>query len=144
MAITTNEGGTLYELDEVWSNEGGTLYEQDTVHSNEGGTLHEIHTAYKAPKWTSYGDDYATITSTAETETTSTCVYSANYVGSSAPNTVKCTLGLKSGQTVSVSQTIESVGTGAYKVANTNIYNKNGDLIVLKMMKFLSKTYGPI
>ena len=130
MAITSNEGGTLYELDEVWVNESGTLYEQDTVHSNEGGTLYEIHSAYKSPKWTSFGDDYATIISTSETETTSTCVYNANYVSSgTAPNTVKCTLGLKAGQTVSVNQTIESVGTGATKVADTKIYNRNGELI---------------
>ena len=49
MPITVNEGGSLYELDEVWVNEGGTLYEQDTVHSNEGGTLYEIHSATKLP-----------------------------------------------------------------------------------------------
>lgn len=49
MAITVNEGGTLYELDEVWSNEGGTLYEQDSVHSNEGGTLFEIHSGTSYP-----------------------------------------------------------------------------------------------
>lgn len=49
MPITVNEGGSLYELDEVWVNEGGTLYKQDTVHSNEGGTLYEIHSATKLP-----------------------------------------------------------------------------------------------
>ena len=50
MPITSNEGGTLYELDTVTSNEGGTLYELDTVHSNEGGTLYEIHSGVKFPK----------------------------------------------------------------------------------------------
>ena len=47
MPITVNEGGTLYELDTVYSNEGGTLYELDTVHSNEGGTLYEIFSREK-------------------------------------------------------------------------------------------------
>ena len=48
MPITVNEGGTLYELDEVWSNESGTLYELDEVCSNEGGTLYEIHSKAEA------------------------------------------------------------------------------------------------
>lgn len=50
MPITVNEGGTLYELSEIYANESGTLYEFDTVHSNEGGTLYEIHSGKKYPK----------------------------------------------------------------------------------------------
>lgn len=34
MPIYSNEGGVLYELDNVYSNDGGTLYDLDTVHSN--------------------------------------------------------------------------------------------------------------
>lgn len=63
MPITVNEGGTLYELDEVWSNESGTLYELDTVHSNEGGTLYEIHSGTKIPTeiiWNTEGINFST------------------------------------------------------------------------------------
>ncbi len=45
MPITVNEGGTLYELTNVYANEGGTIYELETVHSNENGTFYEIHKA---------------------------------------------------------------------------------------------------
>ena len=52
MPITVNEGGTHYELNEVWSNENGTLYELDTIYSTEGGTLYEIFSALpKSLSW---------------------------------------------------------------------------------------------
>lgn len=66
MPITVNEGGTLYELSEVYANESGTLYELDTVHSNESGTLYEIHSAWKPPDtltWKSLTGGTATISS---------------------------------------------------------------------------------
>ena len=52
MSITSNENGTLYELDTITANEYGTLYEQDTVHSNENGTLYEIFDANTFPELT--------------------------------------------------------------------------------------------
>jgi len=54
MPIYSNEGGVLYELDNVYSNDGGTLYDLDTVHSNEGGVLYEIFSASSPThvKWT--------------------------------------------------------------------------------------------
>ena len=46
MPIYSNEGGVLYELDNVYSTEGGVLYELDTVHSKNGGVLDVIYSAW--------------------------------------------------------------------------------------------------
>ena len=84
MAITVNEGGTLYELDEVWSNEGGTLYEQDTVHSNEGGTLYEIHSATKLPSeitWDAVGKSNFATSNNGFTATLSRVNVSSTAIG---------------------------------------------------------------
>ncbi len=54
MSITSNEGGTLYELETITVNESGTLYELDTVHANEGGTLQEIFAAWSFPELVDY------------------------------------------------------------------------------------------
>lgn len=99
MPITVNEGGTLYELSEVYANESGTLYELDTVHSNEGGTLYEIHSAWKPPDtltWTAQNANAITPTNNGYncTITRSTKVSYNNYVAFTIKNPTKFTITL--------------------------------------------------
>lgn len=55
MAISVNEGGKIFELDEVWVKEGNTLIKLDEVWANEGVNLVQIHSSFKPPdviSWT--------------------------------------------------------------------------------------------
>ncbi len=80
MPIYSNEGGVLYELDNVYSNDGGTLYELDTVHSNNGGVLNVIHSAWSFPVL----GDWTTPTSYVTTSTLNGDTYSVDCYSSAA------------------------------------------------------------
>lgn len=80
MPIYSNEGGVLYELDNVYSTEGGVLYELDTVHSNNGGVLDVIHSAWSFPVL----EDWDTPTSCVTTSTLNGDTYSVNCYSAAA------------------------------------------------------------
>lgn len=81
MAITANEGGVLYKLENLNANENGTIYELDTVYANENGTLHEIHSAWTIPVL----GEWNTAKSTASSELIDDTYY-VNCYGAAAAN----------------------------------------------------------
>lgn len=131
MAITSNEGGTLYELDEVWCNEGGTLYEQDSVHSNEGGTLYEIHSATKLPSeitWDAVGKSNFSTSNNGFSAT----IYKVS-ASSAAVGNANGQFSVKGNVTATIKFTIDSLSghwalTGPVEVASTTVTDMTVDL----------------
>lgn len=126
MPITVNEGGTLYELSEVWANENGTLYEHDTIHSNEGGTLYEIHSAWITPdvSWSSSAGNL----SVSDDNLTGTMTLSAS-VWTSASYTLTASFSIKRPTVLSLAY---NHGSGSYySSSNVKIY-KSGSLLYTK------------
>lgn len=131
MAITVNEGGTLYELDEVWSNEGGTLYEQDTVHSNEGGTMCEIHSATKFPTELTWDGENKSNFSTADNGFSA--VMARANVSDSVTGLACAEFTIKGNVTMNVTFAMNATSghwalTGPVEVANTTVTNMTVDL----------------
>lgn len=117
MPITVNEGGTLYELDEVWSNESGTLYELDTVHSNEGGTLYEIHTGTKFPSeltWDADGKSNFSQSSNGLSATISHVTVSSSAIGLATTSefAIKGNVTL----TIAFTMSLSSTGSGGWRI----------------------------
>lgn len=70
MAITSNVGGALKQLNPIYANVNGTVKTLNTVHTNVGGTLKQIHSGEKC-----LNINIASLSSTVPIGTYSGCSY---------------------------------------------------------------------
>lgn len=136
MAISVNEGGKMFELDEVWVKEGNTLIELDEVWANEGVNLVQIHSSFKPPdviSWTAQSSGRLI----SVTNNGYTVKFSGNNLNVYGISCVSNEMYLKAGTKISAKVTAVS-GSGAYHETFLSIYidyNNDNRLVMLSKSK---------